>query len=236
MLVQPVKRIPHNPNMCLHNSWSLTCRAVLHCLLTGKPFVKPLIQDAILQMLIKIIMTLLFICRHMDNCVRWTTGQIPDNLIFLRGIWSPTGHLIFSHTAFATVVIYSLKNTQKKGLKPIFTEQWRHSGCLPTNKWIWIWSLTHLAKWCSCLAGRQLEPISYEHSFYHKSYFRAALSRHPLIPVLPKTSQPSPFSLKWTESIDPDNYSFHYHRVQKRAVTCKSVHLKDVCACCLVVV
>ncbi len=71
----------------------------------------------------------------------------------------------------------------------VSAEQWVDSMRLPAIKWIWIWSLAHLAKWDSCLAGRPLEPISYEHGVAINLIFR--LRRVPrLIPVLPQTRQP----------------------------------------------
>ena len=77
----------------------------------------------------------------------------------------------------------------------ISAEQWGDSVRLPANKWIWIWSLAHLAEWDSCLAGTQLEAISYEHSHSINLIFelcRAAVPR--LIPALPQTRQ-SPYTL-----------------------------------------
>lgn len=86
-----------------------------------------------------------------------------------------------------------LKTKQRQ---TISAEQWRDSVSLPDNQWIWIWLLAHLAECDSCLAGGQLEPISYEHSLYINLVFG----------LQPESPPPSPFlptrSLKGIKSID----------------------------------
>lgn len=106
ILVQPVKGIPHNlttQTFAPHNGSSLTCRALLHYLLT---LVKPLIKDDLLEMIIKITLKSSFICRHMDDSCKVTNRP--------NSRWFDCPDHLFLNLQPHTVVIYSLKNTHTK--------------------------------------------------------------------------------------------------------------------------